>query len=128
MKSTLIVLFCERLSNFKTAYYKDGNERHTDYMNKSMIELMKSLDKDTLGKILSYYTDKLNTDLWKTQIGPLNGFATFIQRYLDICMFKDRWIHFSLSIGFKLTQIHEDDWKSVGLSVLDVILNKGVSY
>lgn len=128
LKSTIVVLFSERLANFKSAYYTDDNEQHTKYMNTSILELLRNVEKDTLLKILSYYTDKLNTDSWKTEIGALNGFTWFLQRCLDGDKFKDQWIHFSLSIGFKLTQIHEDDWKSLGLSVLDAILTKGVCF
>lgn len=88
---------------------------------------MKNIDKDTLGKVLYYFTDKLNKDSWKTEIGALNGFVTFIQRYIDQEWFKNQWIHFSLSIGLKLTGIHDDVWKYLGLTVFDVIFTKGVS-
>ncbi|KAL5284769.1 hypothetical protein ACFFRR_006843 [Megaselia abdita] len=125
IKSTLIVLFSERLANYKTACYKDENKRQTEYMKSTVLELMKNIDKSTLEKILSYYTEKLNSDSWRTEIGALNGFVNFIEYYLESNRFKDQWLHFSLSIGFKLTQLHDEEWKSLGLSVLDVILTKG---
>lgn len=126
IKSTLIVLFSERLADFKSAVYREENVQHIEYMNTSVIELMRSIDKDTLAMILSYYTDKLNKDSWKAEMGTLNGFTWFIQRCLDGEKFKNQWIHFSLSIGLKLTNIHEDVWKSLGLHIFDVILSKGV--
>lgn len=122
-----MALFSERLADFKSAVYRDNNQKHKDYMETSLLEIMKSLDMETVAKILSYYTEKLNTDSWKTEIGALNGFVVFIQQFLDSKWYKNQWIHFSLAVGLKLTAVLDDVWKSLGLTVFDVIFSKGVT-
>lgn len=95
-------------------------------MTDTVNELLKGADKSTFECIFSYYKEKINSESWKTEIGSINGFVTFIQNFLDIQKFNNQWINFSLSVGLKLTEIHDDEWKLLGLRVLQLILCKGV--
>lgn len=121
--ANVIILLSE--INAAPTIYRLSNENIQRNANNILQEHTPINITDVEKFVFEFYQNKLKKDIWKKQLGSLQGFLRYLELQYSSRTLPKRWVNFCLSVGLTVRESHEPNCKRIGILIFTVILKSG---